>query len=249
MNYNEILKKLSMFNDDNFSFDTTLHKYRYDSIELTSVTTLIGNEIKPKFKSDYWANIKAKERGISKKEILNEWRYLAKQGSSRGNIIHEFLEWKIKNNNQYININGYKKDLIIYNKLQYAQKIIDWLFQTFQYIIPELKVFNIKWKIAGTIDIIPIMSNGNIYIFDYKTNKNLSFHKYEKLLPPFNDLYNNDFNIYSLQISTYIAILNEIGLNLNIGGIISIPQNDIPKIIKTNDYIERIKDFLNNRNK
>ena len=64
----------SIFNDNFLYFDEGPHKYTdtYGN-EYISVTTIIGN-YSPKFDKDYWLHKKAKELGITEKELAKRWQ-------------------------------------------------------------------------------------------------------------------------------------------------------------------------------
>ena len=74
MNASEIVELLdkTYTQDNKFKFVADTHVYTYGTDIYTSVTTFLQRFHKP-FKMDYWAEVKAIERGITKDEILNEW--------------------------------------------------------------------------------------------------------------------------------------------------------------------------------
>ena len=64
----------SIYNNNFLYFQEEGHKYNdtYGN-EYTSVTTIIG-DYAPKFDKKYWLHKKAKELGISEKELEKRWK-------------------------------------------------------------------------------------------------------------------------------------------------------------------------------
>ena len=82
----ELIRELAKFN--NIKYYDKPHKYYIDDKQLTSVTTFIG-AFKEKFDEEYWSKRKAKERGITQKEILAEWKNKALTSTEKGTAFHE----------------------------------------------------------------------------------------------------------------------------------------------------------------
>ena len=95
--------------------------------------------------------------------------------------------------------------------------------------------------------------NDRYYIGDWKTNKDFKDDdhpngKRQRLLPPFDDLWDNNLTGYSLQISTYRLILEEEAVFETEGGfLVWIGPND-PKLYKTLDLRDRLREYLNKNN-
>ena len=85
----KITRELSKFN--NIKFHDQDHVYYMNGIKTKSVTSIIG-QYKHPFDKDYWSQKKADERGITKEEILKEWKYKADFSCERGSAFHEFAE-------------------------------------------------------------------------------------------------------------------------------------------------------------
>ena len=73
------------------------HKYS-DSLgnSYTSVTTLIHDNYVPKFNKKYWLHKKAKELGISEKQLEAQWKAITDEACSRGTATHNGIEDAIK---------------------------------------------------------------------------------------------------------------------------------------------------------
>ena len=83
---------------------------------------------------------------------------------------------------------------------------------------------NLSQQVCGTFDMLYYYDGGGkqekagFVIFDYKTNKclesefNLRFGKY--LQEPFDDLVEQDLSLYTIQLSLYALMLEDIGLKV-----------------------------------
>ena len=73
---------------------------------MNSVTRVIGL-FKQEFDSGYWSEKKAKERDITKEEILAEWKYKSDYSCEKGTLFHEYAENYL--NNKIFPYNGSDK--------------------------------------------------------------------------------------------------------------------------------------------
>ena len=84
--------------DNNFLyFEEGPHKYTdTNGNEYKSVTTLIHDNYVPKFNKKYWLHKKAKELGISEKQLEAQWKAITDEACSRGTATHNGIEDAIK---------------------------------------------------------------------------------------------------------------------------------------------------------
>lgn len=239
-----IINNLECFNDPEFKFNPTYHKYTYEGEQFESVTRFIQQFHKP-FEQDYWSKKKADEGGVTQESILEEWKKLNDYANEIGTGTHQWIEdyynqvWReIPSNLDLIHrINKFNK---VYGKQLHKLDPIKF----------EVRVFSKKWKIAGMIDSL-FLYKGKIYIIDWKTNKMFtdSDHpkgKYEKLLHPFEDHFKNHHTEYSIQLSMYALILEEWGFEIGGAYIVHIgPGDEEAQLIKVIDMRENLKMFLN----
>lgn len=81
-------------------------------------------------------------------------------------------------------------------------------------IYPELKVYNHQYKLGGTID-RPIFDGKKVYIQDYKTNEEIvESNKYQKMYEPIAHLDDCNLTHYTLQLSLYGYMLEELGYKI-----------------------------------
>ena len=186
----------SIFNDNFLYFDEAPHKYSdtYGN-EYISVTTIIGN-YSPKFDKDYWLHKKARELGITEKELAKRWQDITDEACTRGSHTHNGLEDGIKGSSMF-------KDAIKYlnqietgrcitvadipnlkarpldiekfkeatnNKYPKIYEVFDFYITRGYTIYSEIGVFLPNLLISGTIDVLAIKSD-RFVILDWKTNK------------------------------------------------------------------------------
>lgn len=186
----------SIFNDNFLYFDEGPHKYTDTYVnEYISVTTIIGN-YSPKFDKDYWLHKKAKELGITEKELAKRWQDITDEACTRGSHTHNGLEDGIKGSSMF-------KDAIKYlnqietgrcitvadipnlkakpldiekfkeatnNKYPKIYEVFDFYITRGYTIYSEIGVFLPNLLISGTIDVLAIKSD-RFVILDWKTNK------------------------------------------------------------------------------
>ena len=92
---------MNSINSNNYLyFQENGHKYT-DSYgnEYISVTTIIGNYA-PKFDKNYWLHKKARELGISEKELSKRWQDITNEACTRVSATHNGREHGIKCNSR-----------------------------------------------------------------------------------------------------------------------------------------------------
>ena len=176
-------------------FDEGPHRYTdTNGNEYISVTTIIGNYC-PKFDAMYWAHKKAKEQGVSEKEILRQWNRIKDEACDRGNATHNGIENAIKDVSKfkeaikYLEQSGGRcvtvadipqliptpldidkfKEATGY-KYDEIYRVFDYYIQRGYTIYSEIGVFDPYLLISGTIDILCYRPT-DFVILDWKTNR------------------------------------------------------------------------------
>lgn len=172
------------------------HKYN-DSLgrDYVSATTFISNYI-PKFDTNKWSRYKAKELGISIKEVKNNWNNITTESCDRGNKTHNYLEdginysSKFSKSIQYLNaktdgtmitvadipsLNVTPFDIKEFidateNKYSEIYKVFNYYLERDYVIYAELGAFLLDYLISGMID-VPVIREDQFVILDWKTNK------------------------------------------------------------------------------
>lgn len=237
-----VLEKLKVFDNPEFKFDPIKHKYTLNNEHFISVTQFISKFHKP-FESDYWANIKAEQAGITKEEMLLEWKKLNDRANVIGSATHDWIENYFKQIYQQLPTDPDIIDRI--NKFNVAYS--KWLHKLTP-IKFEQRIFSEKWRIAGMMDAL-FEYNGNVFILDWKTNKRFTHDEhekgtFEKLLYPFDNYWKNHLNEYSIQVSLYKLILREVGINIKACYLIYIGPNNEAEMYKAHDMTELLEKYL-----
>ena len=121
----------------------------------------------------------------------------------------------------------------IHPKEEAVVKFLDALPPSYHLVLNETKVYsgknpdaerNLKEQICGTFDMLYYYDGGGnpekagFIIMDYKTNQRLlneNNQKYGKmLLEPFQDFVEQDMSLYTIQLSLYALMLEDIGLKV-----------------------------------
>lgn len=179
-------------------FDEGPHKYTdSQGNEYKSVTTIIHDNYVPKFNEKYWLHKKAKELGITEKQLAKQWQDITNEACARGTATHNGIEDAIKEVSMF-------KDAIKYlNKVESGRVITvadipnftakpldikafkdatqnkyEEIYRVFQFytergytIYSEIGAFLIDYLISGTIDILCYRPD-DFVILDWKTNRN-----------------------------------------------------------------------------
>jgi len=263
-----MLSKLECFNDPNFTFDPISHSYAYINPEtkrpiqiFESVSGFISQFKKP-FEAEKIAGFVAKRRGVSRATILAEWAATAKEGTDLGTWVHEWIEdWYNGINPPEPTLNeGFDLALLDpmgtfderkYDRVQKFKELYKLRLYKLKAEKQELRIFSRKWGIAGTLDSL-FSLNERFYIGDWKTNKKFTDDKHpdgrrQKLLYPFNDLWDNNLNGYSLQLSMYRLMLEEAGFETD-GAFLAWVGPDAPMLRQTLDLRDKLREFLTKNN-
>lgn len=176
-------------------FDEGPHRYTdTNGNEYISVTTIIGNYC-PKFDAKYWAHKKAKEQGVSEKEILRQWNRIKDEACDRGTATHNGIENAIKDVSKFkeaikyleqsggrcitvadipqliptpLDIDKFKE--ATNGRYEEIYRVFDYYVQRGYTIYSEIGVFDPYLLISGTIDILCYRPT-DFVILDWKTNR------------------------------------------------------------------------------
>ena len=198
---------LSLFQySKGISFDEPSHTYYYKNRTMTSVTTAVGNCF-PRFDRGGSISIGlAEKRGITVKELKDEWRHKAELGTK----VHNYCEQLVNN------INFISDDPWCSIRVEYAQDFIQ--ESGIKPLFCEFPVYNGKFSIAGTCDLLTYNAEEDcIDIYDWKTNDSIvgetvKFGKYG--FGRLCGIPDTNFWHYALQLSIYKYILQEAGFKV-----------------------------------
>lgn len=195
-------------------FDEKHHTYHVNKVKLRSVSA----ECKKFYKEFDAQNISlamAKKQSddsrIVKKiqqEILNNWKVSGDEAATLGTLVHKFGEDYIGSNRTLLPISDYDKSIIsFWSELNPIYDVVE----------QELRMYNLKLGLAGTLDILLYNKETDSYaIYDYKTNKDLySNYKNQKMLPPFDDMLDTPYSHYVIQQNLYALMLELVGIHVD----------------------------------
>jgi len=238
----DLISRFECFNDSAFKFDPKWHKYTYNGVKYTSVTKFLHNFHKP-FEEDFLSKKKAEEAGVTQDVILKEWEEKRDRGNFVGHSTHTWIE------NYYNKISqDIPTDLDIVDRINKFNVIYAKHLHKLSPLKFELRIFSKKYPLAGTIDSI-FLYKGKLFILDWKSNSEFRTddHKsgrYNKLLLPFEDLYQNHLNEYSIQVSLYSLILREWGFDIRGAYLVHIGPSQEAIIHKALDLVDTLDNYL-----
>ena len=248
----KITKELAKFN--HIKFHDEEHKYYMDGKRTDSVTSVIGKYKHP-FDKDFWSKKKADERGITKEEILTEWKYKADFSCERGSAFHEFAENYLTNKifpfpeYKITNALGSEDNMLeckegVYKLIDMFKKFYDDSHGKLVPVRAEVVVGDREWGITGMIDQLFFNEkSGKLEIWDWKTNKAIKKdNKWQQFKKPLSHLDVCELNTYSLQLSFYRLIV-ERNTELELGDSYIVwfnENNDTYKVMKCFDFRDEI---------
>jgi ATP-dependent exoDNAse (exonuclease V) beta subunit len=188
-------------------FEKERHKYFHIETgeEYKSVTTILGL-YEPHFDSENIAKAVARKDGRTKEDVLAEWKHINQVANDKGNFVHNLLEKYLKCNRLYVPKTPKEKKLLLgFQKIEHQ---IDYGEEYY----PEKILWNDEYKVAGMSDLIVKNDDEYFSIIDYKTNKKFNFYSpYNKhLLEPLSHLQDCQYTVYSLQLSIYAYLYEQI---------------------------------------
>lgn len=157
-----------------------------------------------------------------------------------------------------------KKDIIpSHPKEQAAAAFLKNLPKSYHLVLNEARVYsgknpdparNIKELICGTFDML-YWDDGNgdpakagFVLLDYKTNSTLISEYNRKwgtcLLPPFDDIFEESLGTYTIQLSAYSMLLEDIGIKLKNRVLVWLKDDCTYQLIPLADVSERLRRIL-----
>lgn len=173
-------------------FNPELHKYTdADGNVYRSVTTVCGDYKEP-FDKEYWAEYTARKRGVTKEQILAEWKHTTDVSLIRGNGIHNDLEENVNMfyvherkettvtelyGQEGVKLPEYR--IIDRHELENSElkkwypsiyrRLLELINEGFT-LFAEKRIYSAELLVAGTIDLLAVKGK-HFYIIDWKTNK------------------------------------------------------------------------------
>ena len=257
MTKNEIIEELQFFRGIDFHEEEhfyTLNDYRF-GISATSLIETYAQE----FDSDGISQMVANKRGISQKEVLDEWKKENEFSCIKGSCIHLKAQSLWMGTDYEIDYNTID-DTIDKDRLKKVYDIMSKQATDFyndykdmyDMIQDEFIVWSKEFDIAGSID--GIMYNKNTQqccILDFKSNKDLQFKsKYRKKMKvPLHELDDVNGQHYYIQLSIYKYLIEKY-TNIKVDELFIVYFNinaDSYEIIEIPYLKKEVEEILENR--
>lgn len=236
-------------------------------VQYTPVSTVIENWVNP-FNTDARAAKRALDRGVTKEQVIDEWRHNNLVSTITGSLVHEYGE-----SYSWLKF-GHPENITDISKVQYAEKegwLIptrpkEWAIKKFWDELPssislvgaEFKMhsgyLDIPINMSGTFDILMYFSHptdaskSGFILGDYKTNKDIhsSFARSTGMMMkhPFEDLYDEPLSHYMIQFACYDLMLNSIGVDIIGRRLIWLKDTMEYEIVKIPDMKDRVRDAI-----
>ncbi len=174
----------------------------------------------------------------SQKAVLASWDAKSSIACEKGTDVHLFGE-------------KYPFDRTLKPKNKKEEAIVKFWESLPSHIVPaimELQMFHKKYMFAGTADILLFNTKTKKFIIgDYKTNEDL-FNTFgnQVMKKGFSDLSVNAYNKYQLQLSFYQILFEQTGYEVSGRKLIWLLPDGNYKMYSTNDYTNRLNNFLAN---
>jgi len=217
------------------------HRYILDSnpsISFYNVTQLVEDQFPPfeREKIAKWlVNNSYKYMHYTAEELLQEWKEIKDEGAE----VHKELE-------KYVHSRKIPR-------LPKARSGMNWLEQEIEVfgdkVFPEVIVFSIELKIAGTVDLLIYNStNDKCTIFDWKTSKEINYRSERKAITrECEGLTDCKFDQYSLQLYIYSYLLeNYHGIKVSNQYIVHLMESDA-NCIEGKNLLHNVKLILKSK--
>lgn len=223
--YIYVMTDLELWKFHDIHFDPIPHKYT-DSLgtDFTSVTTWVKN-----FESvrdwDEIAKKSAAKNGCAPEELRARWKRAGDYSCALGTEVHAYMENLMQHKRYIPHFDPqYPEMEEDYNaRVPVCNNAYRMITQKYIPVREELIVYNSSWKLCGTVDLLAYNTEtGQFAILDYKTNKEIKKENpWQNMTGPFANYPDSNYYHYSLQLSTYKAII-ENATNLRIGDLMLI---------------------------
>ena len=260
---------LSEFED--LEFYKEGHRYVFHGEQLPSVSNVTHRFIREPFDEQWQAMRYAKKHGETPDYWIQQWRQNSFRATTLGTKTHAYGEslGYLKAGmpericpsilSQYMP--EYRFLAPIHPKEEAVLKFMNEMPKSMHLVLNEARVYsgrnpsperNLKERLAGTFDMLYYNDGTDgkpegFIILDYKTNANLQNdynRKYGKMLrEPFNYMPEEDLSLYSIQLSLYALMLQDVGIPIIARCIVWLKDSEY-EIIPVPDLTETLRQTL-----
>lgn len=257
---------LSEFQD--LEFYEEGHRYVLNGQSLPSVSNVTHRFVREPFNEQRQAERYAARHGQTPQYWIQQWRQNSFRATTLGTKTHAYGESlgylragmpericpSIQS--QYMPEYGFLAP--IHPKEEAVLKFMSEMPSSMHLVLNEARVYsgknpcqerNLSERIAGTFDMLYYNDGSNgqpegFMILDYKTNANLENdynRKYGRMLrEPFNALTEEDLSLYTIQLSLYALMLEDIGIHIISRSIVWLKDSEY-QIVPVEDVTEKLR--------
>lgn len=212
------------------------HKYYLQDKQFKKSVSGVIEEFEEPFDTELMSSLVAKRDGKTKEQVQKEWKDISDKACELGTRVHLFGEL-------------YMFDRSLKPQNGYERAIVNFWNDVPEHVIPyiaEIQMYHKEYMFAGTADILLYNEDTNTFIIgDLKTNKDLyKNYKGKKLLKPFDNLLDNPFNHYQIQLSLYQMCFEQTGFKVSSRKIIWLLPDGTYQLYDTEDYTKVLKEYL-----
>lgn len=226
-------------------FNAKEHLYDVGGLNLKPVSNIIKDFV-PEFDTIKISGAFARKHNLDQREVIKNWEEIRDEACEKGTDVHDFGERYVLENFDI----GVKYFLPPQRKIKLSPKkmaLVKFWDEKPGYLMPvalELRMYLIKYGMAGTADIILFdIRDNSLVIADYKTNKNL-FNDFGNLLGMCSYMPNNPFSKYTIQLSLYQIMLEEVGYKVSNRILIWLKEDGSYKLFDTYDMTDVLREYL-----
>lgn len=236
------------------TFDKEHHTYTYQGQRLQGVTSVVY-KLKPPFDPDgSIAERSAAKAGVTVEEIKAKWEAGRKASMERGSRVHEAIAKYLRGESdnttgdRFLALNDKLPEMRVFEALWAMMENSGDKAHAVEWVIGDAEL-----GIAGTCDLVLYCNIGThlgegeecYHLFDWKTGAKFeTSNRFGKLLEPFSDLDDCEFNIYSIQLAAYrLMIERNTGRQLGDSYIVHL-REDGHQFHKALDLRQRVEAWL-----
>lgn len=250
------------------------HKYLLHGQEITMSVSGVGHRfIREPFNEKLQASRYAQKHGMTAEYWIQQWKCNSFRATTLGTKTHAYGEslGYLRTGHpemivpmiqpQYNETYNYLAP--IHPKEEAVLKFMDELPKSYHLVLNETKVYsgknpdaskNLKELICGTFDMLYYYdgngdsSKAGFVILDYKTNSSLISEYNRKfgktLLPPFSNMIEEDQSLYTIQLSLYALMLEDIGVPVIDRKIVWLTNEGSYEIISVPNVSDKLRKVL-----
>ena len=233
-------------------FDEISHTYKVQKKNLTAVSNVIKNFVRP-FDREKISKFSSFKEGISQKQVLKNWDKIRDDACDFGTRVHDFGEryvidkYGVSSKLKFDSVEQHlEEDELLDNK---ELALIKFWEKKPEYFVPislELRMYCVELGIAGTADIILFDTRDNtLVIGDYKTNKDLfKNYKDQKLLGIFGDMKDCPYSKYVIQLSMYQILLELTGYKVSRRFLVWLKDDGEYQMYDTPSVVDKLESYF-----